>query len=184
MATETERKWLLANDTWRDQVNPELDRHIIQGYLSLDPERTVRVRISRSRDGGNLDSRITVKGKAFGPDSISRTEVETTIPYQVALDLLPFCVATITKVRHVLPVSTEGTGSTSIGTAVFEIDEFTDRHQGLVVCELELDTPRSPHPEPSWLGEEVSHDHRYYNSALAVAATPPIPSRRPYSITP
>ena len=41
---------------------------------------------------------------------------------------------------------------------VWEVDEFLGDNAGLVVAEIEL---------PGWIGEEVTGDRRYANSALA-----------------
>ena len=49
MAIEIERKFLVKNDTWRDQV--ESASRIAQGYLASEPRLTVRVRL---RDDGRL----------------------------------------------------------------------------------------------------------------------------------
>ena len=57
MGTEIERKFLLAGDAWRTLGTPVLLR---QGYLSSDPDRTVRVRI----EGG--EGTMTIKGRSAG----------------------------------------------------------------------------------------------------------------------
>ena len=44
MGIEIERKFLVANDTWRAQA--QRATRFSQGYLSRDPARTVRVRIA------------------------------------------------------------------------------------------------------------------------------------------
>ena len=53
------------------------------------------------------------------------------------------------------------------GAHTWEIDEFDGANTGLVVAEIELDDPAQSFTRPPWLGEEVSHDARYYNVALA-----------------
>jgi adenylate cyclase len=50
--TEIERKFLPAHDGWR--TLPATRLHIRQGYLSLDPERTVRVRLCEALQGTAL----------------------------------------------------------------------------------------------------------------------------------
>ena len=42
-----------------------------------------------------------------------------------------------------------------------------DSYEGLVMAEIELSDPDEPFDRPDWLGEEVTGDHRYYNSSLA-----------------
>ena len=48
----------------------------------------------------------------------------------------------------------------------FEVDEFYGENEGLVMAEIELDSPDEPFEKPSWLGDEVTGDRRYYNSHL------------------
>lgn len=45
MPAEIERKFLLANDSWRCFVAEPAGTVIKQGYLSRDPERIVRIRL-------------------------------------------------------------------------------------------------------------------------------------------
>ena len=42
MAVEIERRFLVKNDAWRGLAEPKL---LYQGYLSVEKERTMRVRI-------------------------------------------------------------------------------------------------------------------------------------------
>lgn len=46
------------------------------------------------------------------------------------------------------------------------VDEFHGDSAGLVVAEVELASEDQPFERPDWLGEEVTHDARYFNSAL------------------
>ena len=76
MAKEIERKFLIKRELWQPQ-SPGVE--IRQGYLSLDPERTVRVRTKGAK------GYLTIKGKNQG---ISRTELEYEIPYEEASQML------------------------------------------------------------------------------------------------
>ena len=145
MAIEIERKFLLANDNWRSQVDQST--RIAQGYLATDP--TVRVRVKG--DAGFL----TIKGKS--PDGISRAEFEYPIPASDALELLKLCPNVLDKTRHLI----------SCGDLTWEIDEFRGENAGLIVAELELPTIDAYYEKPDWLGAEVSGDARYYNSMLS-----------------
>ena len=53
--------------------------------------------------------------------------------------------------------------------ATWEIDEFQGDNAGLVVAEIELAAEDAPFERPAWLGAEVTHDPRYFNSSLAAA---------------
>ena len=57
MGTEIERKFLVRNDTWKTS-NSTLFR---QGYLTIDPNRTVRVRLAGNK------GYLTLKGLNRGP---------------------------------------------------------------------------------------------------------------------
>ncbi|ALO47213.1 CYTH domain-containing protein [Pseudohongiella spirulinae] len=147
MATEIERKFLLANGNWRTKVVTSIK--IIQGYLSRD-ETTVRIRKS-----GN-QAWLTIKGPSQG---ISRLEYEYAIPPADADQMLmTLCDdQLIEKTRHLVPVD----------ALTWEIDEFHGRHHGLIVAELELPHEHTAFERPDWLGQEVSSDPRYRNSYLA-----------------
>jgi len=50
---------------------------------------------------------------------------------------------------------------------LWEVDEFLGDNTGLVVAEIELSEADQAFERPDWLGEEVSQDPRYFNSALS-----------------
>jgi adenylate cyclase len=147
MPAEIERKFLLASSEWRSNVTES--RRIAQGYLSRDPARTVRVRISGEK------AFMTIKGKTEG---ISRTEIEFPLPLETAQNLLPLCFQPlIDKTRHLVPHDGH----------FWEIDEFHGANTGLIVAEIELEAEDTAFARPDWLGEEVSHDFRYTNASLS-----------------
>lgn len=143
---EIERKFLVTGQGWREEARGERFR---QGFLSTDPERTVRVRIAGDR------GTITVKGKSVGA---RRDEFEYEIPRADAEKMLDTLCARplIEKVRY----------SLRHGRHVWEIDVFEGENSGLVVAEIELSSEDEDFDKPGWLGEEVTHDPRYFNSNL------------------
>lgn len=146
--TEIERKFLVAGDNWRNHSRSATP--FKQAYLNSDPERTVRVRIE-----GDV-AMLTIKGKSHG---ISRLECEYPIPVPDAEKLLAICeTAPLEKTRYLV----EYQGHT------WEVDEFHGTNQGLVVAEIELEDEKAAFARPDWLGQEVSGDARYYNSALSL----------------
>ncbi len=150
MGIEIERKFLVVGQAWR-QPAPQ---RLTQGYLNRDPARTVRVRVAG--DAGFL----TIKGRNSGA---TRAEFEYPVPLADAQALLALCEAPlIDKWRHRVPM----------GSLVWEVDEFLGDNAGLVVAEVELQHEAQPFERPAWLGQEVTDDARYFNSAL---------SKRPYS---
>ncbi len=150
---ETERKFLLTSDHWRQL--PSRKSHIVQGYLSTDPHRTVRVRI-RGESGT-----ITIKGKSSA-SGMSRFEWETEVSLHDARSLMQLCTGIVDKFRYEIP----------FGTHVFEVDEFMGNHLGLVMAEIELRSETDEFERPHWLGEEVTGDPRYYNSWLSANPWP------------
>ena len=149
MHIETERKFLVRDDSYKALAVRTI--RIKQGYLAHDGGNTVRVRIMDN------DCVLTIKGRSL--DGISRPEWEKSIPRQDAEDLLPLCHGgVIDKLRHIVPVP----GS----KRYFEVDEFYGDNEGLTMAEIELGSPDEAFERPSWLGEEVTGDRRYYNSYL------------------
>lgn len=147
MAKEIERKFLVAGDF--KQGASESFR-LIQGYISTDPDRTVRVRINGSQGF------LTIKGRSSA-DGLSRYEWEKEIPVEEARELMELCgPGIIDKTRYLVPC----------GDHTFEVDEFYGSNQGLVLAEIELADEQETFRKPSWLGEEVTGDIRYYNSML------------------
>jgi len=144
MALEIERKFLVTGDEWRKTDGVVMR----QGYLSTHPERTVRVRIEGEK------ATIAVKGITRGA---TRSEYEYDIPPGEADELLRLCESPlIEKVRR----------SLEHGGFVWDVDEFLGDNQGLVVAEVELDREDRLFAKPPWVGEEVTHDPRFYNANL------------------
>ena len=50
----------------------------------------------------------------------------------------------------------------------FEVDVFYGDNEGLVMAEIELDSPDQPFTKPEWLGQEVTGNRHYYNSYLSL----------------
>lgn len=48
----------------------------------------------------------------------------------------------------------------------WEIDEFFGDNEGLIVAEVELTSEDQKIDLPSWVGEQVTSDPRYFNSNL------------------
>lgn len=147
MGLEIERKFLLTNDSWRQHVTKST--LIRQGYLAPLDTSSVRVRIEG--DKANLN----IKSATIG---IRRMEYEYAIPLEDAIEMLEqLCPKPqVHKTRHIV----------SVGNHVWEIDEFYDENQGLVVAELELIDENEAFEMPEWAGQEVSDDARYYNVNL------------------
>lgn len=146
---EIERKFLVIGDAYRSEAQKEA--YIIQGFLSSVPERTVRIR--KVDDLGW----ITVKGIG-NASGTTRFEWEKEILGTEAKDLLELCEpGKIEKIRYFV----------KRGIHTFEVDEFKGSNQGLVVAEIELDDETEAFERPTWLGEEVTGQTKYYNACLS-----------------
>lgn len=146
MGVEIERKFLLVGDGWRALGEPVLLR---QGYLSSNPDRTVRVRV----EGGQ--GTMTIKGRSVGA---TRAEWEYPIPLLDANELLDrLCEQ---------PIIEKFRRRIALGGHTWEVDEFLGANQGLVVAEIELSSETEAFDKPDWVGAEVTDDRRYFNSSL------------------
>lgn len=147
MGIEVERKFLVNGD-FKQLAKKSIN--VLQGYLSMDNERSVRVRIMDEK------GYITIKG--MGNDSgITRPEWEYEVPYNDAKELLKICeMGIIEKIRYLVPYK----GHT------YEVDEFFGENEGLQVAELELKSEDEKFERPSWLGTEITHEMKYYNLML------------------
>ena len=147
MAVEIERKFLVTGDFISEVTSSS---RIVQGYLASSPAVTVRVRVYGEK------GYMTVKGRT-DEGGMSRFEWEKEIPAEDALMLMKLCGGgVIDKVRHLVPFAGH----------VFEVDVFHGANEGLVMAEVELSSEDEDFEKPSWLGEEVTGDLRYYNSML------------------
>lgn len=146
MAMEIERRFRVANDGWRGLAEGVRYR---QGYLSVEKERTVRVRVVGEQ------AWLTLKGHVT---DVSRHEFEYAIPLADAQTILDsMCPMVVDKLRHRI----------EHGGFVWEVDEFFGENAGLVMAEIELPAEDTPFAKPAWLGEEVTHDGRYTNAHLS-----------------
>ncbi len=147
MPREIEHKFLVRSEQWDPgDVTPI---PIVQGYLSTDAERVVRIRMAGD------EGYVTIKGRNTG---IARPEFEYRIPAGEAGEILDgLCLRPLVeKRRYRIPFH----GNT------WEVDVFGGDNAGLVVAEIELDAIDEPFDRPPWLGAEVSGDSRYQNASL------------------
>ncbi len=147
MPLETERKFIVAGE-FRDQASGSVE--IVQRYLSVDPARTVRIRIC------NEKAVLTIKAMT-SEGYLSRNEWETELELDDAEQIMNICIpGKVVKTRYYVPA----------GEHIFEVDVFHEHNEGLVIAEVELSYPGEPFTRPGWLGEEVTGNPAYYNSNL------------------
>ena len=147
MAQEIERKFLVIGD-FKSQAFEQ--SRIVQGYISSARGRTVRVRIRNGR------GYLTIKG-ASNESGTSRYEWKKELSLHEAEELMKLCEpGVIDKTRYLV----------RSGEHIFEVDEFYGENEGLIVAEVELNAEDEAFVKPSFIGQEVTGDVRYYNSQL------------------
>ena len=149
MSKEIERKYLVRGSSYRHQAIQKKD--MMQGYLSLDPDATVRIRIVGDK------AFITVKSRNIGA---VRNEWEYPVPIEEAKEMLRSCCKSrlIEKTRYIVEAP---------HNLKWEIDEFHGSLDGLVIAEIELPDEDFEVALPDFIGEDVTGNPRYYNSSLA-----------------
>jgi CYTH domain-containing protein len=147
MATEIERKFLVKGEFRHLSVRQS---RINQAYISIDADKTIRIRIADDK------AYITFKGRIAGK-SIARSEWEFIIPVKDAEEMKALCrPGQIEKTRYYIPS----------GNHTYEVDVFHGKNEGLVIAEIELSSEDEPFDKPEWLGEEVTGNPAYYNANL------------------
>ena len=149
MGIEIERKFLVNKDIFNKEGL--VKTRIVQGFLNSNKARVVRVRITG--DKGYL----TIKG-ASDAAGLRRYEWEQEIDLKDAEALLRLSEpGKIEKNRY----------HYTLGKHLFEIDEFLNENEGLLLAEVELNDENEVFERPIWLGEEVTGITKYYNSELS-----------------
>jgi adenylate cyclase len=153
MAVEIERRFLVASSDW--QLSSSSSYEIRQAYLAITEMISIRVRIKNG-----LGALLTIKS---AQPAIARAEFEYSIPVEDAEQLCEFKLGhLIEKRRYSVPAE----------WGCWEIDVFDGDLAGLVIAEIELDTPDRDFGQPGWLGEEITSNARYSNASLAVNGLP------------
>lgn len=148
---EIERKYLVKNNSFIKDTKKVVD--ITQGYLSVVPERTVRVRKSQ------YGCFLTIKGIS-SDDGLSRYEFEKRISMNEADELLLLCDKkhVLEKTRHYAEYKDN----------VWEIDVFKGLNIPLTVAEIELKDTNQEFEKPEWVGDEVTGNKDYYNTNILI----------------
>ena len=149
MSIEIERKFLVKSVAFKNFAFKKLV--FKQGYLNSDKQRNVRVRVADSVGF------LTIKGIS-NSSGTSRYEWEKKITKEEANELLQLSEPlVIKKTRYFI----------NEGKHVYEVDEFHDENEGLLLAEIELQQENESFSKPFWLGEEVTGNPKYYNSYLS-----------------
>lgn len=148
MGLEIERKYLVDHERWKQFNKPEGVAYR-QGYLVNEQDKTIRIRTAGDK------AFITIKGVATG---FTRKEYEYEIPLSDAQELLEsFSLKGTSKTRY----------RVLFAGKVWEVDEFSEENESLIVAEIELKNENDKFEKPGFTAAEVTDDPRYYNSNLA-----------------
>ena len=147
MKVEIERKFLLADESWRSAIVGS--DHLRDGLISEFNGSKVRVRLAQDR------ATLTVKSPRI---NLRRTEFEYDIPRHEAEAMLSTVCdgRVVEKTRY--HVAHEG--------ITWSVDVYEKGLEGVVIAEIELDREDQSFPRPKWLGQEVSNDPRFHKRNL------------------
>ena len=150
MGIEIERRFLVENNDWKNQVI--LSESFSQAYLnsSID-EWTTRVRIIDNNKGY-----ITLKSSLNG---LINYEFEYSIPRKDAIELIQLSKYKITKIRYQLKINKKN----------WVVDVFEKSNSGLKIAEIELNSESEEIRVPSWCGQEITGIKSLSNASLAKA---------------
>ena len=148
MGIEIERRFLVENEDWKDQVIRS--ESFSQAYLnsSVD-EWTTRVRIIDNNKGY-----ITLKSSLNG---LLNYEFEYSIPRKDAIELIQLSKYKITKIRYQLKINKKN----------WVVDVFEKSNSGLKIAEIELNSESEEIQVPSWCGQEITGIKSLSNASLA-----------------
>ena len=150
MGIEIERRFLVENNDWKNQVI--LSESFSQAYLnSTGDEWTTRVRIIDNNKGY-----ITLKSSLNG---FINYEFEYSIPRKDAIELIQLSKYKITKTRYQLKINKKN----------WVVDVFEKSNSGLKIAEIELNSESEEIRVPSWCGKEITGIKSLSNASLAKA---------------
>jgi adenylate cyclase len=153
MAAEIERKFLVRGGGWK--ASADGGSRLQQAYLASTDGCAIRVRIK-----DDAEAFLTIKSAKPGS---SRDEFEYPVPVDDARAMLKLGTGeVIEKTRYRVPA----------GDLTWEIDVFSGAQDGLIIAEIELPDEGARFERADWLGDEVTHDKRYYNASLALEGLP------------
>jgi adenylate cyclase len=150
VAKEIERKFLVADDCWRDGVT--LRQDLRDGLILAAEGRKVRVRIQ------DQQAILTLKGPREG---IIRDEFEYPIPLAEGLAMIERLCGddVLEKCRYHVPV----------GELTWVVDVYRGILEGITIAEVELPRVDYNVPLPAWIGREVTGLSEYRKVNMVAA---------------
>ena len=165
MGIEIERKFIVPLEHHDLFLNKSGGQEIVQGYLSTEANRTIRIRTIE--EAGEKSAYMTVKSSSTD-GGLSRHEWEFDIPFEDAQGMLDTLKPPhVKKRRHRIPH--EGY---IWEVDVVQVNKVPNRapafYSYLVVAEVEAPTQEAvmAAPLPPWVGAEVTGDSTFAMSRL------------------
>ena len=150
MGIEIERRFLVDNNDWKNQVI--LSESFSQAYLNSTMDQwATRVRMIDNNKGY-----ITLKSSVNG---LTNYEFEYSIPRKDAIELIQLSKYKITKIRYQLKINKKN----------WVVDVFEKSNSGLKIAEIELNSESEEIRVPSWCGQEITGIKSLSNASLAKA---------------
>jgi len=142
---EIERKFLVI-PPFPQLINGQ---KITQAYIFVSDNKELRIRI--------VDNKCKMSIK-INLDKMLREEYQYDISLEEGYRIIELGTerVPIVKIRYTI----------NYKNMDWEIDFFEGENEGLVVAEIELNHLEQKFEKPSWAGEEVTCDQRYYNKNL------------------
>jgi CYTH domain-containing protein len=164
MALEIERKFLVANDGWKNSVTRRV--RIRDGLIANHKGHKARVRIA---DGV---ATIALKSRKRG---LVRSEFEYVIPFSDAENMLHLmCEGNVLdKIRHFV----------SHAGDTWEVDVYEGLLDGVVLAEIELADADQRLTLPDWIGADVTADPTYRKINMVAARLAKSGSLKPPVLT-
>ena len=148
MGIEIERRFLVKNEEWKNQVI--LSEDFSQGYLntSMD-EWATRVRVI-----DNKKAYITLKSSL---NRLVNHEFEYSIPIKDGIELINKTKYNKNKTRYQLKINKKN----------WVVDIFYGSNSSLKIAEIELNSESEEIEVPSWCGQEITGMKSLSNASLA-----------------
>lgn len=153
MAKEIEFKFL-CNDFVLDLMANRTPTYLSQGYLHVDKNQQIRVRLVSDKSKGIKDTAWICVKHMLG-DGVERDEFEYQIPYEDGKKMYDKCQYKFLKKRY--------NHQTAEGYTV-DIDEYED---GTITAEVEVPTRETLFTKLMYFGEDITGVHKYCNYAYA-----------------
>ncbi len=146
MAFEIERRFLIANDNWKEFITHKIN--LEQGYLSYDIEDWI-IRIRFNGKNFKLTCKKHIK-------NFTNYEFEYLIPPSDGEKMFSTLKKTIKKERFFLEVNQKK----------WIVDSFKDKNYPLKIAEIELSKENEEFNIPEFLGKEITGLNKFSNLNL------------------